>query len=154
MKKASLFHLLFIIAIVPFFISCLGGKAVQKERYKSPDSYNFKFIIFNDDIKNPSQDRRCYYRIFIDKVEKGRTSTGLESQEKVFEIKLDGERHLVTLEKWVLDKKRGRYLKVNNVQQPKPGFRYFSLARDRILKVTARVTGGNRVKYSESFEKE
>ena len=108
MRKFTSVYLLILTAFMAFIFSCGGEKIIREERFKKPDSYNFKFIIFNDDIKNPSQDRRCYYRIYIDKIEKGRTSTGLESQEKIFETTLEGERHLVSIEKWVLDKKRGR----------------------------------------------
>lgn len=145
---------LLLVSMTVILFSCGGGNSVKTDRYRVPDKYNLKIVVYNGDITDPSHDRRCYYRVYIDKVEKGRTGTGLESQEKTFETKLRGKRHLFTLEKWILDTKRGRYRKVNNVRQPKPSFYYFTVPEKRILVVTGRITRGSRIEFTESFEKE
>jgi hypothetical protein len=97
-----------------------------------PREYNFKFVGFDVNIDDPSWDRRSYYRIFIDKIDAGRTTIGLESQKKTFEAKIAGNnRHLLVVEKWVLDEKKGQYVKLNNIEQPKPGYLYFELPDDK-----------------------
>lgn len=86
---------------------------------------NFRFIAYDTRITNPDDDKRCYYKIFIDKIDAGRTTIGLESQKKYFEAKLSSNMHLIVVEKWVLDEREGEYKKVNNILQPKPNFFYF-----------------------------
>ncbi len=108
--------------------------------YRKPDKYNFKFVGYDTGINNPENDRRAYYRVFIDKAEEGRTTTGLESQEKTFEALLTPNRHLVIVVKWVLDKKAGRYVKLNNIEQPRPNYVYFNLPEDGAVTVELRST--------------
>lgn len=86
---------------------------------------NFRFIAYDTGITTPDEDKRCYYKIFIDKIDAGRTTIGLESQKKYFEAKLSSNMHLIVVEKWVLDEREGEYKKVNNILQPKPNFFYF-----------------------------
>jgi hypothetical protein len=98
-----------------------------------PKEYNFKFVGFDINIDDPSWDRRSYYKIFIDKVDAGRTTIGLESQKKTYESKIPSNRHLLIVEKWVLDEKKGQYVKLNNIEQPKPGYIYFDLPDDKAV---------------------
>jgi hypothetical protein len=98
-----------------------------------PKEFNFKFIGYDINIDDPSWDRRSYYKIFIDKIEAGRTTIGLESQKKTFESKIPSNRHLLIVEKWVLDEKKGQYVKLNNIEQPKPGYIYFELPDDKAV---------------------
>lgn len=119
------------------FVSCGSRPLLPEEgRYRQPDAYNFKFVGYDADITNPENDRRSYYRIFIDKIEVGRTTIGLESQDKYFEAKIQPNRHLLVVEKWVLDEKSGKYLKLNNIHQPRPNYVYFGLPEKRIVVVT------------------
>jgi len=121
-RTAALFFLLSLL-----FACSTTEKKEKADTYLKPGQYNFKFVGYDADIDNPENDRRSYYKVFIDKAEEGRTTTGLESQEKSFEAMLMPNRHLVTVEKWVLDKKEGRYVKLNNIEQPKPNYVYFTL---------------------------
>ncbi len=98
--------------------------------------YNFKFTGYDLNIDNPEKDRRSYYIIKIDKVEVGRTTIGLESQEKTFEYNLTGTRHLLMVEKWALDGKKGKYVKLNNIYQPKPAYIYFTLPDNKAAAIT------------------
>jgi hypothetical protein len=101
--------------------------------YKKPDQYNIRITVKDNSIVNPDSDRRCYYRVFVDKVEIGRTTTGLESQDKTLEVKLDPNKHLVQVEKFVLDEKKGKYEKLNNIEQPRPDYIYVDLPEDKIM---------------------
>ncbi len=101
-----------------------------------PKEFNFKFIGYDINIDDPSWDRRSYYKIFIDKVDAGRTTIGLESQRKTFESKISSNRHLLIVEKWVLDEKKGQYIKLNNIEQPKPGYIYFDLPEDKAVVIS------------------
>ncbi len=146
------------ILIAPVIItSCAGKNTVTGESrsYKKPVAYNLKFIGFDYNIGNPESDRRSYYKVFIDKIEAGRTTTGLESQEKSFEATISDNRHLLTVEKWVLDEKMEKYIKLNNIDQPKPGFIYFGVPENRIviiiLKNDAEI---NRAVFDVEYERE
>ncbi|MFW6365522.1 MAG: hypothetical protein ACOC2H_03485 [Spirochaetota bacterium] len=79
-------------------------------------------------IGRPEDDRRCYYRVFIDKVEAGRTDIALESQRKSFTATVERNTHLIRIEKYVLDPEKERYVKLNNIQQPKPDYFYIESA--------------------------
>ncbi len=137
----------FILSAV--IISCSSGGQVKDEKQTDtaaanqvtidtnaavnvqPKEYNFKFIGYDINIDNPELDRRSYYKVIIDKVEAGRTTIGLESQKKIFEAKLSCNRHLLAVEKWALDEKKGQYIKLNNIEQPKPQYTYFELPEDK-----------------------
>jgi Tol biopolymer transport system component len=118
----------------------------------SGDDANFILTAYDTDIEDPSMDRRSYYRVYINKTDAGRTTTGLESQEKYFEAKLTPNRHLVKLEKWVLNEKEGRYIKVNNIEQPKPDFIYITISENLTTKVTMRSTRFGNAAFSKVVE--
>ncbi len=122
------FFLAYLI-ILTSLLSCSKNVIIKNESQKN---YNFSITIYDNDIDNPENDRRSYYEVFIDKAESGRTTIGLESQKKVFEAKLSSDRHLVKIEKWVLDETQGRYIKLNNLYQPKPDFIYISIEDGKI----------------------
>ena len=152
--KRILLCLVFVLSL--FLNSC---KTTPKDtgvigKFKVSDKYNLKFIGYNSDIMNPNQDKRCYYKIYIDKVEDGRTTTGLESQEKVYETKLSQNRHLMVVEKWILDEKAGKYVKLNNIDQPKPNFVYFTIPEKRIVIIKMETDEDGKSKFEIDFERE
>jgi hypothetical protein len=100
--------------------------------FKKPAEYNFRLIVSDVGISDYSKDRRCYFRVFIDRIEAGRTTIELESQEKIFETTLDNQRHLITVEKFILDENKGKFIKLNNIEQPKPDHSYFTVVNERI----------------------
>jgi hypothetical protein len=115
--------------------------------------YNFKFTGYDINIDDPEKDRRSYYIIKIDKIEVGRTTIGLESQEKIFEYNLSGNRHLLMVEKWALDGKKGKYVKLNNIEQPKPAFTYFTLPEEKTASNTLENDpAGNQAVYNLVIE--
>lgn len=124
----------YIFGILILLTSCKTEPVItdgDSSRYK----YNFIITASDSDIDNPDKDRLSFYVVYIDKVESGRTTTGLESQDKYFETSLPVNKHLITLEKWVLDKSKGRYVKLNNIEQPKPGFIYITIENGRQTRV-------------------
>ncbi len=143
-------------ALLFFLSACKTGPLMPEDgRFKHPDTYNFKFIGYDTNISNPENDRRSYYRIYIDKIEIGRTTIGLESQDKSFEARIQPNRHLLVVEKWVLDEKSEKYIKLNNIQQPRPNFVYFGLPEKRIVVVTLKNDAPqNRTSFEIDYEHE
>jgi len=144
---------IFILSILIF--SCTATTVKETDTsgsLKKGEKYNFKFICYDRDITDPGNDRRSYYRIFIDKSESGRTTTGLESQEKIYEERLTGSRHLIVFEKWVLDEKEGRYIKLNNIDQPKPNHKYFTIPENGILIMVVQTDKNGKAEFSEDYE--
>ncbi|MBN1534762.1 MAG: hypothetical protein JXA20_18975 [Spirochaetes bacterium] len=112
-----------------------------------PRDYNFQLIAQNIGINDPEGDVRCYYKVFIDKVEEGRTDIALDSQKKGFRAVISPNRHLLKVEKWVLDERRGTYVKPNNIDQPRPNYLYFDLRKGRTVTVDLQVDGAGKALY-------
>ena len=121
-----------ILMMIASVISC-GGKEIIRHDFSG--TYNLVITLYDRDIDNPENDRRSYYEVYIDKTESGRTTIGLESQKKVFEAKLTSDRHLIKVEKWILDESQGRYIKLNNLYQPKPDFIYVDIEDGKTTRV-------------------
>ncbi|MDA3901717.1 MAG: ankyrin repeat domain-containing protein [Spirochaetes bacterium] len=122
-------------------------------RYKSPTSYNLKIEVYSDKVKS-SEDRRCYYKVFINKVEVGRTVTGLESQKKSYNAQVEINRHHIQVEKYVLDERQGKYVKLNNIHQPRPSAFYTDTVEGRIRVITVVHNESEATNYYQDFEKE
>ena len=98
-----------------------------------PGEYNFKIVVSSSGVENPGDDNRGFYKVYVDKVEAGRTQIGLDSQKKVLTLKLSENKHLISLVKYELDKKNNKYMKVNNIYQPKPDYCYVDTVSDKII---------------------
>ncbi len=109
---------------------------------------NFKVSIWDSHVKDPRNDRRCFYRIYINKQPVGRTTTGLESQLKTFETELEPNNHLLRIEKWVLDEENGRYVKLNNIEQPKPDYIYFIVKKNEQTSIMAQTGRYGKTTFS------
>ncbi|MFW5710244.1 MAG: hypothetical protein ACOCXW_02115 [Bacteroidota bacterium] len=145
MKKSSILLLVLWVAILsvhgcktvpekkPGLEPVEPVEPVEPERVRE---YNFRLVTYDESIAGPDEDQRSYYRVYVDKVDIGRTTIGLESQKKYFEAKLTHNRHLLILEKWVLDTKKERYVKVNNIHQPRPNYVYFEIDEGTMVEVT------------------
>lgn len=103
------------------------------------------FCGYDSGITDPALDKFSYYKIYIDKADAGRTTTGLESQKKTFEKKISVNTHLLSVEKWVLNEKSGEYEKLNNVRQPKPSYYYFEVKKNSSTFVNMEVKNGEAV---------
>jgi hypothetical protein len=141
------------ILILIISLSIIGCSTTDTGTIKKKEGENNFFInIYDTDIDNPDNDRRCYYMIYIDKIEAGRTTTGLESQEKYFDTLLSSNRHLIKVEKWILNERLGRYIKMNNIDQPKPDFIYINIDEDKIVKVKLKSSKSGIASYSMTVE--
>jgi hypothetical protein len=138
----------YLITVITCFFIIGCGTAGKELIKKEKSEYNFYISIYDSDINNPENDRRCYYMIYINKLESGRTATGLESQKKQFETVLPVNRHLVKVEKWVLNESQGRYVKMNNIDQPKPDFIYINIEEDKVVKVDLKSSKSGTAFYS------
>ncbi|MCP4132495.1 MAG: hypothetical protein GY754_16095 [bacterium] len=157
MKKSllSLITITILLTLIPgckTIQSLTADKDPTGKAYKYPETYNIKLQAYDSHINDPSKDRRSYYKVYIDKVEEGRTTTGLESQEKTFKGKYSLNKHLIRVEKWVIDKKAGRYKKLNNIEQPKPNFAYFTIPKDRVILIKLEAGKRGKSKFDVSFE--
>jgi hypothetical protein len=139
MRKVKKYVIVVLATAASCIISC-----TSTPKYEAPVepviapvevNVNFRFIASDSSITNPDDDKRCYYKVFIDKIDAGRTTIGLESQKKYFEAKLSPNTHLIVIEKWVLDEREGEYKKVNNILQPKPNYYYFETKTNAITEV-------------------
>ena len=137
-----------IIGLIIF--GCGTADKGNIKNYKGQN--NFFISVYDSDIDNPENDKRCYYMIYIDKIESGRTTTGLESQEKYFDTLLVPNRHLVKVEKWILNESLGRYVKMNNIDQPKPDFIYINIDEDKIVKVKLKSSKSGIASFSMTVE--
>ncbi len=150
---------LFLIIALMFFEGCKttdpGSIPVSGPVYKKPGDFNFIVNVQDINISNPANDKRSYYKIYIDKIESGRTAIGLESQNKSFSAALSVNKHLLEVEKYVLDETQGKYVKVNNIYQPKPAFTYFDIPADRIVKITIiQDTSNNKAEIVFEYDKD
>jgi hypothetical protein len=146
--------LLSVFLLMSFLAGCIStGVKDTGDNYRKPEKFNFRFLGSDKEIDNPDNDRRSYYKIYIDKADEGRTTTGLESQEKAYEAALSPNRHLITVEKWVLDQKTSSYVKLNNIEQPKPNFFYFDLPENRIVKIEMKSSKDGQTEYKVDFER-
>jgi len=142
------------LSLVIFSCCSTVQKDPDRDSFIVPEKYNFKFTGYDINIDNPDNDRRSYYKIFINKVEEGRTTTGLESQTKIFETKLPENRHVLKVQKWVLDPGKGKYVKLNNIDQPKPDYIYFKIESDKILFIKMETDSNGKTKFIREFMKE
>ncbi|MCL2154788.1 MAG: hypothetical protein FWH53_03900 [Leptospirales bacterium] len=148
---------LFIVTIL-VFIGCGtveikdDGSTDRKDDGRIARENNLYIYINDTDIVNTEDDRQCYYTIYINEVESGRTTTGLESQEKIFEAALTPDKHLVKVEKWVLNENLGRYVKVNNIDQPKPDYIYVDIKKNDIIRVRLKSSKTGTATYNIDVE--
>jgi len=108
------FRKLVPVILMFFFASC--GTNVKPVLY---DESTENFIIVIRDI-TPNESSRCYYMISVDREEIGRTEISPETIDKKFVKKMAPGEYKISIKKYVVDESAGRYVPVNNLDQPKP----------------------------------
>jgi hypothetical protein len=104
-----------------------------ESHYLIPEDFNL-IIETTDEILTKDITTSVFYKIFINGKESGRTETGMPNTEKSFKTMLEPNAYyIVNLERWELDKRKERYIRANNIQQPFP-LKLFMPAQ-RVLKV-------------------
>jgi len=115
-----------------------------------PESYNLVFEGADTMQSSTTDNKIIFYKIFIDGVEAGRTETGIAAVSKVFTASLDsGKYHVISPERWELDRKKEEYVRMNNVYQPKPVKIY--IPDNRIIKLLF-YFDGKEYRFSSAFE--
>jgi len=142
---------IFILFSIFMISSCKTGPDIT-DGGVTDYKYNFIITASDSDIDHPDRDRISFYVVYIDKVEAGRTTTGLESQDKYFESNLTPNKHLIILEKWILDKSKGRYVKLNNIEQPKPNFIYITIEKGKQTRIRMRSANTGVATYTSETE--
>jgi hypothetical protein len=90
--------------------------------YDSGDDFNvlLQFADFPQNITNNRIDEKMvYYNVTVNGHDIGRTETGPAGIARQLQAKVKaGTYNIITAERWELDKSRGRYVRVNNINQP------------------------------------
>ena len=119
--------------------------------YKKPEEFNIRLIV-SGTLNSP---QKIYYRVSIDDEDAGRTPIGTDAEEKVFESMTSPAKHVLLVEKFVLDETKDRYVRVKNIDQPKPDSLEFDLPADRILVIRLVDNGGDApAEYRTEFERD
>ncbi|MCP4132986.1 MAG: hypothetical protein GY754_18620 [bacterium] len=110
--------------------------------YAEPGEYNLLFEAI-DAVKagkSPAADKLIYYNIYINGVDAGRTATGLSVTLREFKGKLEpGKTHIIKFERMELNRSKNRYVRLNNISQPRP-LRTF-IPENRIIKIELKYNG-------------
>ena len=99
------------------------------------DENSENFIITIKDI-TPKENSRCYYMITIDKNEVGRTEISPESSEKRFTRKISPGEYKIKIRKYMVDSRVGKYVPVNNLEQPKPASQVITIPPKKMVKLS------------------
>lgn len=119
--------------------------------YKKPEEFNIRLIV-SGTMNSP---QKLYYRVSIDDEDAGRTTIGTDAEEKVFESTASPAKHVLLVEKFILDETKDRYVRVKNIDQPKPDSLEFELPADRILVIRLVDNGGDApAEYRTEFERD
>jgi hypothetical protein len=144
------------LIIAAVLMGCTQAQVKKDEKsttiYLPPERYNLQFIGLSTAIDDPKNDRRSYYKIILNKIDEGRTTFGLESQGKTYEAMLEPNRHLIMVEKWVLDEKASQYIKLNNIEQPKPNFYYFNTEKDKIIIIEMKEGKNGKSEFTSTYK--
>lgn len=160
MSKIRCLYLMIFCSLMPVLMTACAEMQQRDSIFGDDDNngrmqrntYDISFCGFDSEILDPSLDRRSYYKVYIDKTEAGRTTIGLESQKKFFDAAVSVNRHLISVEKWVLNEKTGSYEKLNKVYQPKPAYCYFESSGAKVA-ITMEVLSDNRAVFTVAEEK-
>lgn len=85
---------------------------------------NFNVLLEFSDLREDespagNEGKMVYYNITVNGQDIGRTETGPGSLVKQIQGRVNANNYnIITAERWELDKSRGRYLRVNNINQP------------------------------------
>lgn len=103
-----------------------AGKSIYQYRegivYDKGENFNvlLEFYDLRDDVIPAGEEKKMvYYNVVVNGHDIGRTETGHGSLVKQMQARVNaGNYNIITAERWELDKSRGRYLRVNNINQP------------------------------------
>ncbi len=121
----------------------------ENRRYVLPEEYNLEIRAVDEGTTGQVM---IFYKISIDGSMKGRTKTALAQLPLLYQDKLEqSSYHIITLERWELNKARKQYLRVNNIHQPESVKIY--MPENRIMKLNV-IFNGKKYIMRESFAEE
>ena len=127
-------------------VDLIAGKSIYQFNKDSTADYNDKYnLILEFEDSNlkagkTNEEQIIYYEIIINGIEDSRTETGRSDLSKLFYKKLiPGEYHIIKADRWELDKRRGRYVRLNNIYQPEQ-LRIF-IPENRIIRLRIEFDG-------------
>lgn len=106
---------------------------------------NFNIILEFTDLGRAGsppheEEKMVYYNVTVNGYDIGRTETGPGSLLKQIQTKVaPGRENIIIAERWELDRNRGRYVRVNNINQPEE-IRLF-IPFSRVVKLSFRFNG-------------
>jgi hypothetical protein len=90
--------------------------------YDSGDNFNVIFEFYDpprNSTNSGKDEKMVYYNVTVNGHDIGRTETGPAAVVKQLKAKVKaGSYNIIAAERWELDKSRGRYVRVNNINQP------------------------------------
>lgn len=118
----------------------------EDRRYVLPEEYNLEIRAVDEGEIGQNM---IFYKIDIDGSEKGRTNTALGQLPLVYHDRIEqNSYHIITLERWELNRARKQYMRVNNIHQPDSIKIY--MPENRVLKLNVLFNGKNYT-VRESF---
>lgn len=126
------------------------GKSISAVEYIKPEGYNFRIKCMNTSLENT---KKSFIKIYINDEEVGRTETGYDNDAVSYQTLLEMNKTLeLRVEKYILDDQKGRYVKMRNIDQPKPDRYRFLIPEGRILIVNFYLNSETRESsFSENF---
>ena len=121
----------------------------NKNEYLLPDKYNL--LVQAIDLAGPGgapSEEVIFYKVYVNGSESGRTETGQAGLPGEFKDMFEANRYyLIKLVRWKLRSAKKRYVRANNIQQPKP-IRLF-IPKGRVVKLELRFNG-NEYSFTKS----
>ena len=132
-----------------------GSLHAAEPQFKKAVDMNVKIAVIGKVPASTETGQQIYYRIFIDQTDAGRTTIAGSEEEKVFESKVIPGIHTIHVEKYILDEHKGRYVKVKNIDQPKPDAFDFTVEQDRIVILHLKDNGSDeQAEFTADYERE
>jgi hypothetical protein len=125
-------------------------KSPTAVEYIKPEGYNFIIKCMNTSLENT---KKSFIKIYINDEEVGRTETGYDHDAVSYQSLLEMNKTLeLRVEKYILDDQKGRYIKMRNIDQPKPDRYRFLIPEGRILIVNFSLNSEtHESSFSENF---
>lgn len=88
-------------------------------RFSTADEHNL--LVESIDAGGAPSEEMLFYKVFVDGAYSGRSTTGPAQQAQRCGLKIaDNEYHIIRLERWELHAGQEKYLRANNIKQPRP----------------------------------
>lgn len=88
-------------------------------RFVTAEDHNL--LVESIDAGGAPSDDMLFYKVYVDGAYSGRSTTGPAQQSRRCGLKIaDNEYHIIRLERWELHAGQEKYLRANNIKQPRP----------------------------------